>query len=178
LSDQTYHIFLTVPSGWTATTRTDMLLTPGHTELENNFGLKPPPTPTPTPTLTPTPTVTPTPTPAPTGKFNAYVWNDMDKDGRRDMGETPLAGATIVILNSTGQVEVARKTTGGDGYARFDLVAPSHYVVRELPPVGMASSTPSEYAFVLRVDSNIEIPFGNYDASDKIYLPILIQPSS
>jgi hypothetical protein len=176
LSSQTYHLFLAVPNGWTATTYTDVLLSVAHNALLQNFGLKPPPTPTPTPTCTPTPTVTPTPTPAPTGQFSAFVWNDIDQDRRHDMGEVPLAGAIVIIFDGSGQTEITRMTTGGDGYAHFDLVAPAHYVVRELPPAGMACSTPSEYAFVLRVDSVIEIPFGNYDASDKVYLPLLVHP--
>jgi hypothetical protein len=92
------------------------------------------------------------------------------------MDEVPLAGAIVIIFDGSGQTEITRMTTGGDGYAHFDLVAPAHYVVRELPPAGMACSTPSEYAFVLRVDSVIEIPFGNYDASDKVYLPLLVHP--
>lgn len=165
LSNQTYHLFLTLPDGWTATTHTDVLLNPGNGATEQNFGLLPPPTPT------------PTPTPPPSGQFNAFVWNDLNKNGRQDAGEPPLAGATIIILDDAGQTEITRLTTSGDGYARFNLIAPASYVVRETPPFGMAASTPAEYAFILHVDTSIEIPFGNYDNSQKLYLPVLMQPS-
>ena len=41
----------------------------------------------------------------------------------------------------------------------------------------MDASTPSEYAFTLHANTAIEISFGNYDNSQKLYLPVLMQPS-
>ena len=161
LTSQTYHLQLLVPDGWTATTSTDYYLNPGNQAVERNFGLQPPP---------------PTPTPRPTGKFHAYVWNDLDRDGRQDPNEPPLAGATITIYDSTGQTEVQRKLTGVDGYARFDLPAPADYVVIMTPPWGMAPSTPTEYSIVIKVDVLLEVPFGSYDTSKKLYLPHYIHP--
>ncbi len=160
LTPQTYHLQLQLPTGWTATTNTEYYLNPGNSAIAQDFGLQPPP---------------PTPTPQPTGRFNAFVWNDLDKDGRRDLDEPPLAGATIVIYDSTGQNELYRKLTGGDGYARFDLPAPADYVVSMIPPWGMAASTPTEYSVVIRVDVELEIPFGSYDASKKVYLPQILR---
>ena len=163
LSDQTYHLFVLPPAGWSATTLTDVLLNPAGATITQNFGLLAPPTPT------------PTPTPAPSGQFNAFVWNDLDQDGVHDDGEPPLAGAEIIIFDGSGQTEIARDVTGGDGYARFDLPAPTptDYTVQEMPPVGLSASTPVEYAFILHANSSLEIPFGNYDASTKVYLPLI-----
>ncbi len=152
LPAQTYHLIITVPDGWRATTPADVILNPGVDEIEHNFGLAPPP---------------------PTGRLNAFVWNDLDKDGRKDADEPPLAGATVIILDSAGQTELLRKLTGGDGYARFDLEAPGNYLIREQPAVGMAASTPLEYTVIIDADTTVEIAFGNYDAFKKLYLPLL-----
>ena len=162
LTPQTYHLLIVVPDGWTATTSTEYYLNPGNDAVERNFGLQAPP---------------PTPTPQPTGQLNAYVWNDLDKDGRPDAGEPPLAGATITIYDGTGQNEVDRKLTGGDGYARFALPAPDDYVVIMTPPWGMAPSTPTEYSVVINVDVVLEVPFGSYDTLQKVYLPHYIHAS-
>ena len=161
LASQTYHLQLVVPAGWTPTTATEYYVNPGNSTMERNFGLQPPP---------------PTPTPQPTGRLSAFVWNDLDKDGRPDQGEPPLAGAIITIYDSTGQTELARKFTEGDGYARFDLPAPSEYVVIMTPPWGMAPSTPTEYSVVINQNVELEVPFGSYDTSNKLYLPHIIQP--
>jgi hypothetical protein len=76
-----------------------------------------------------------------------------------------------------GQTEIDRKFTGGDGYARFDLEAPSDYLIREIPPIGMAASTPLEYTVIIDTDTTVEIAFGNYDNTEKLYLPLLSHPT-
>ena len=159
LSPQTYYLQVVVPSGWTPTTNTSYYLNPGNGAIAQDFGLQPPP---------------PTPTPQPTGHLSAKVWNDLDKDGRLDPGEPPLAGAIVTIYDNTGQREVEHKFTGGDGYARFDLPAPGSYVVVMTPPWGMAPSTPVEYSVVINVGVELEVPFGCYGTTKKVYLPQII----
>ena len=161
LTPQTYHLQVIPPAGWIPTTSAEYFLNPGYGAVERNFGLQSPP---------------PTPTPQPTGRLSAFVWNDLDKDGRLDQGEPPLAGAVITVYDSAGQMELERKLTGGDGYARFDLPAPADYLVIMTPPWGMSPSTPTEYSVVIHADVELEVPFGSYDASAKLYLPQIILP--
>jgi len=57
------------------------------------------------------------------------------------------------------------------------LEAPNDYLIREMPAPGMAGSTPLEYTVIIDVDTSVEIAFGNYDNTKKLYLPLLISPT-
>ncbi len=181
VSPGTYSIIVSPPAGWEMILASRyVVLQSGQSLIHQDFPARraaTTPTPTATPTATPTVTPTPTATPPPSGQFNGFVWNDVNKNRRQDAGEPPLAGAEIIIFDDTGQNEIDRKSTGGDGYARFTLPAPASYVVREQPPFGMGASTTTEYAFILHADAAIEIIFGNYDNNQKVYLPMLAHPS-
>jgi len=177
LSPETYVIIVSPPAGW------EMILASRYIVLEAGQSLTHQDfparlvatlTPTPTPTLTPSPT----PTPVPTGQLDAFVWHDLDQDGRHDADEPPLADAVAIIFDSTGQTELARQLTDSDGYARFTLPAPMDYVIKEIPPPGGISTTPSEFSVKLYVDTSIEVPFGNFIYPFPLYLPLLTAPSS
>ena len=187
IDPDTYSISVTPPAGWAMILASRyVVLNAGQSLTQQDFPARQDATPTPTrtptstPTLTPTPTNTPTPTatPLPTGHINTFVWHDLDRDAGRDVDEPPLAGATIIIFDDSGQNEITRLSTSSDGYARFELTAPAHYVVRETPPNGFIATTPQEYAIILEPDTSLEITFGNFDPyPQKVYLPMLTHPT-
>lgn len=76
------------------------------------------------------------PTPDPTASVGNFVWNDVDKDGFQDPNETGIAGVTVQLLDSAGNV-VATTITDGTGMYLFDNVPPGDYSVQFTPPVGM-----------------------------------------
>lgn len=162
LATQTYELVLIVPANWQLTTPpNNRWLAPSSGTLDVNFGLFALPTPT------------PTATPTPTGTIKAYVFNDLDQDGAKDDGEPPLAGVEVIVYRWPGQQEVARADTGGDGYAYFDLPAPSNYRVVEIDPSDLSSSTPNDYLAAVSPQQTLEVHFGDYDARVRIFLPML-----
>ena len=76
------------------------------------------------------------PTPNPTASVGNYVWHDLDKDGFQDPNETGIAGVTVQLLDSAGNV-VATTITDGTGMYLFDDVTPGTYSVQFTPPVSM-----------------------------------------
>jgi protocatechuate 3,4-dioxygenase beta subunit len=75
------------------------------------------------------------PDPDPTASVGDYVWLDTDQDGFQDPNETGIAGVTVTLLDSAGNV-VATTVTDGSGMYLFDDVAPGDYSVQFTPPVG------------------------------------------
>ncbi|MCD5380873.1 carboxypeptidase regulatory-like domain-containing protein, partial [Candidatus Gracilibacteria bacterium] len=63
-----------------------------------------------------------------------YVWNDLDKDGIQDSGETGVVGVVVNLLDINGDV-VATTTTDTNGEYGFD-VDPGTYLVEFIKPTG------------------------------------------
>jgi hypothetical protein len=61
------------------------------------------------------------------------VWKDDNANGIQDAGEVGVAGVTVVLLNSAGQV-VATTTTDAFGIYKFSNLVPGNYSVRLTPP--------------------------------------------
>jgi protocatechuate 3,4-dioxygenase beta subunit/regulation of enolase protein 1 (concanavalin A-like superfamily) len=59
------------------------------------------------------------------------VWDDKDKDGRKDSGETGIPGITVQLLNSGGTV-IATDVTDSNGKYLFENLQPGTYSVRVL----------------------------------------------
>ena len=75
------------------------------------------------------------------------VWNDTNGNGTQDSGENGLAGATVYLVDTSGnQVTIdalgndisAGVTTGPDGYYVFDNLLPGNYYLELVFPVGYA----------------------------------------
>ncbi len=71
------------------------------------------------------------------------VFVDLDRDGKLDLGETPLPGETIQLIDSKGAV-IRTTTTGPDGTYLIRGFPPGSYTVRELQPIGYGSSSPND----------------------------------
>jgi protocatechuate 3,4-dioxygenase beta subunit len=64
-----------------------------------------------------------------------HVWEDVIPNCIFDPSESPIAGVTIQLFNSQGQL-VATAQTDGSGAYKFDNLRPGTYSVRELQPAG------------------------------------------
>lgn len=79
----------------------------------------------------PAPTATRTPTPINIGNF---VWDDLDKDGRQDVGEPGLSGITVQLWNSSKTSLIDSTTTNGSGNYTVVAPVPGNYRIRVLLP--------------------------------------------
>ncbi len=68
----------------------------------------------------------------PSGAISGTVWADTNND---DIGDAPIAGVTVELLDSLGNV-VATTTTLVDGSYSFTNILPGDYQVRETQPAG------------------------------------------
>jgi len=118
---------------------------------------------TPGPSLTPTTEVTLTPTPSPTyrpgGTVEGLVWEDVDADQVPNLGEPPLAGAVVALLDGEGS-EVGAWTTLSDGRYRFDGLPEGQYRVSSQAPPGFEHTTLDTAVFYLTGTDVRVVDFG------------------
>jgi hypothetical protein len=65
------------------------------------------------------------------------VWYDVDADGTRDVGEPPLTGVSVEVVDSATSAVIDTATTAADGTYSTDgspLLTPGSYVVRVINP--------------------------------------------
>ena len=62
-------------------------------------------------------------------KIQGKVWNDSNRNGVIDVGETFIQGTTIKLLNSTNNAEVTRTTTNANGEYEFNNLNKGTYKV-------------------------------------------------
>ncbi len=75
-----------------------------------------------------------------TNSIGDYVWNDTDKDGIQDAGETGVSGVTVTLYDAFNNV-VAITSTNSNGYYLFpDLPNGTYYVGFSNIPVGYVFS--------------------------------------
>jgi hypothetical protein len=115
--------------------------------------LTPTPTTTSTSTKTPTRSATPiltrTPTPTQTtttAGVSGVAWRDENANRQRDPGEPLMPGVTV-ILRDSGNTELARQVTIGDGSYGFANLTPGSYLLTKEDPVGYGSTWPAAGAF-------------------------------
>jgi serine-aspartate repeat-containing protein C/D/E len=65
-----------------------------------------------------------------------YVYVDANNNGIYDSGETPIANATLTLLDSSGNSTGKTTTTNSQGYYAFKDLLPGTYGVKETQPSG------------------------------------------
>ncbi|MDD5392158.1 MAG: IPTL-CTERM sorting domain-containing protein [Thiothrix sp.] len=86
-------------------------------------------------------------TPPPTSvSVGDYIWDDTNKDGKQDVGEPALAGATVTLLTKDGSpvvlgdIAVGPVITDVDGKYLFSGLPEGDYIVSVAPPAGYQPS--------------------------------------
>jgi large repetitive protein len=77
------------------------------------------------------------------GTIGDFVWADANGNGVQEPGETGVAGVTVRLLDSTGNL-VAATTTAANGSYKFVDVPFGAYTVEFVPPTGQALTRPGQ----------------------------------
>lgn len=91
----------------------------------------------------------------PPASIGDRVWKDDNGNGIQDAGEVGVAGITLVLLNSAGQI-VATTTTDANGNYLFRDLAPGSYSVRVTPPANYTLS-PRAQGSNVNLDSDFDV---------------------
>ena len=67
--------------------------------------------------------------------ISGYVYHDQSNDGSRDAGEEGIAGSTVSLVDSAGNI-VATATTDANGRYEFDGIEPGDYSLVQTQPDG------------------------------------------
>ncbi|MBC2002587.1 hypothetical protein HCA78_02320 [Listeria booriae] len=70
-----------------------------------------------------------------TGQIRSTVFNDLNKNGTQEAGESGIAGATVTLYSNTGAV-VETTTTDANGLYKFETITPGTYYVKVTAPTG------------------------------------------
>ena len=65
-----------------------------------------------------------------------FVYFDVDNDGIKDGGESPITGVTITLTGTDTNNDAVNRTikTGADGSYKFDNLAPGNYTITQTQP--------------------------------------------
>ncbi|SOE20437.1 conserved repeat domain-containing protein/gliding motility-associated C-terminal domain-containing protein [Spirosomataceae bacterium TFI 002] len=94
--------------------------------------------------------------PGPYGSIGDYVWEDVDKDGLQDVGESPIGGVVVELLDGSGGL-IASTVTNGSGFYEFDSLLDGNYSVRFTAPTGQeftVANNPANDALDSDADAN------------------------
>ena len=95
------------------------------------------------------------------GSVTGVVFYDWDEDGAQGLGETGINGVKVCLyvdsdrdgqLDIPGDPQVACQTTADDGSYAFPGQLPGHYLVVEMQPGDLQSTTPDVLSVVLVVE--------------------------
>jgi hypothetical protein len=96
------------------------------------------------------------------GVVGDKVWNDVNKNGIQDSGESGVNGVTVRLLNAATSDTVATTTTDGSGIYNFTAVAPGDYRVEFVAPFNHAF-TSKDLGGDDRLDSDADTSTGRSD---------------
>jgi hypothetical protein len=131
-----------------------------------------PAVPTATPTFTPVPaTATPTATATPsTGTITGTVYDDVNRNGRRDAGELGLRNIQVQLLQ--GDVVLRTQATDGDGrFTISDLVA-GNYMLRAARD-GYIATTQNPRPVTVSAGQSVTADLGLAPVTD-VFLPLIL----
>ncbi len=89
-----------------------------------------------------------------------YVYEDQNLNEHRDPGEPPIPMAYVALKKQDGTF-VTGMMTKDDGLFSFESLDPMTYLVEEIDPPGMVSTSPNLVTVTLSADAVIEVDFGD-----------------
>jgi hypothetical protein len=102
----------------------------------------------------------PPPPPPPTSTLGDLVWQDIDGDGVQDPGEPGIAGVTVTLYDSNGNL-IATQVTDVNGNYLFTGLQPGTYIVEfelpDLPNLENESFTGFKTGFNPALDSDVDL---------------------
>lgn len=104
------------------------------------------------------------------GSISGKVYNDLNKNGKHDSGEAPLAGWDLELFTQNASAPYARVTTDKDGKYTFEAVCDGTYTLKQVTPTGWKQSLPADGApYEITVENASVISdkdFGNFESED------------
>ncbi len=79
--------------------------------------------------------------PGPLGSIGDYVFNDLNKDGIQNAGDTPVAGVKVILYKADGVTKLDSMYTDANGKYLFDSLLTDNYKVRFILPPGTSFTT-------------------------------------
>ena len=106
------------------------------------------------------------------------IWQDANRDGMRQPGETPLAGVLIQLRSTAGMGLVPQAsyetTTDMNGYYRFANVLPGAYLLSVPAMIGLWPTTDASLSVWIGANSAVWADFGYYLPPFRRYVPLLV----
>lgn len=99
------------------------------------------------------------------GDITGTVYFDQNSSGTMDTGETPIAGVTIDIYDSTGTTLLTTLVTDISGSFIYTNQLPGNFVVVEHDPVGYVSTTPNRVTVTVTPGGTAHADYGDYRAT-------------
>lgn len=79
--------------------------------------------------------------PGPLGSIGDYVFNDINKDGIQNTGDTPVSGVKVYLYKADGVTKLDSTTTDANGKYLFDSLLTDNYKVKFVLPAGSTFTT-------------------------------------
>jgi hypothetical protein len=118
---------------------------------------------TPPPAASPQPPAQTAPAQTPAtgqGEIKALVFEDMNRNGVLDPGDSGVAGTPVAVLTSDAARDVTSAKTGGDGGSTFGKLPAGEYRMRFQIPPGYERTTDDSFVVTVVPDRAVEARFG------------------
>lgn len=86
--------------------------------------------------------------------LSGYVYHDQSDDGRKDTGESGIAGVSLTLVDADGS-RIATTQSDSNGYYEFGGIQPGEYSILEAQPAGYLDGTDSRGSIGGRRSGNI-----------------------
>ncbi len=118
----------------------------------------------------------------PVVSLGSFVWNDTNSDGVQDASEPGIAGATVILLNSSG-IQVTTDANGNDisagittttnGFYSFSNLLPGDYIIQVTPPASYNYTPANQVGGAINASTttNIDNTDSNIDATNTAAAP-------
>ncbi|MDI9608989.1 MAG: SdrD B-like domain-containing protein [Candidatus Verstraetearchaeota archaeon] len=93
--------------------------------------------------------------------ISGFIFNDQDRSGSYNEGDSPLEGWTVMLYDSVGNL-LNTSTTGNDGAFAFANLNNGSYTIIEVIPINWVNSTPRVIPINISGASVSGISIGNY----------------